>query len=1018
MAAWFEHLSIRTRVVLLTLLIALPAAGMLGWLLAAELQQSRDAAYDDLRRLATGTATNLQHKLAQSETELSWLAVRPLVRALNPKHCDPIVAEFVPLSPEYLRVEVRDAQGRLICPHLPNPAPALNAAQSLWFQQALLSNSFKASGVALQVAGGRPLMALSYPIRGDAGSPIGLLVLVVDLLILNQQLLGSTPGNAVVTVVDTGAAILLHSAEPQTYIGARPSATPADPPAGVSEGFRTATGSDGVVRLFALSTVPVVDWRVSAGVPRSQAFARYDTAVTKTLLIGLGVLLLAVLLVWRLSTAIVVPISRLRLAASRVTAGEETVRAEVSGPPEIRALAQQFNQMLDARALSEARLRGIFETAIDAILSADAQQLIVQANPAAAKMFRCPVDALIGMPLERFIAQPKRAQHRRDMQAFSDGNDATHHMGGSRVVTALRADGEAFPIDASVSHLSIAGLPLYTVILRDVSERSAAQQALRNGKARLEAALSSMNDAVFITDLQGRLIEFNDAFASFHRFSDKGSCPQALTDYLEFLDVLLPNGEPAALAQWAVPRALRGEKASNVEYRLRRKDSGEAWVGSFSFAPIRSPDGEIVGSVVTARDVTAVKQARADLEASHAALQRLIAARDSVQEDERARIARELHDDLQQTLAAIRINLGELGNHLASQAPQLRTLAADTASLAAQAIVSTRRIVSDLRPQMLDDLGLGASLEVLADQVGQYASLVCKVDAAEDAVNALNQSPQLAISLFRVAQEALNNVVKHARASKVDIHLALRPDRLIALRVVDNGRGIRAQDSQKIDSFGILGMRERVRAHGGSLSMTSLPGGGTALQVLVALPDAQAPVDNAAAAAPPATTVRQQESGLDLLELQALREQGGDADALARLLSRSARHTAQDLIDALAANVAVLGSDGVIRLVNRAWHDFGERNGQVAAQAIGPGVNYLEVCRRSAPADDSARRILQGLTAVFEGQLATFCGEYPCHSPDQQRWFRMHVTPMASGDVLVTHYEIAAATAGSSGLAY
>ena len=795
-----------------------------------------------MRRLATGTASNLQHKLAQSETELSWLAVRPLVRALNPKHCDPIVAEFVPLSPEYLRVEVRDAQGRLICPHLPNPAPALNAAQSLWFQQALLSNSFKASGVALQVAGGRPLMALSYPIRGDAGSPIGLLVLVVDLLTLNQQLLGSTPGNAVVTVVDTGAAILLQSAEPQTHIGTRPSATPADPPAGVSEGFRTATGSD------------------------------------------------------------------------------------CSG--------------------------------------------------------------------------------------------ATHHMGGSRVVTALRADGEAFPIDASVSHLSIAGLPLYTVILRDVSERSAAQQALRNGKARLEAALSSMNDAVFITDLQGRLIEFNDAFASFHRFSDKASCPQALTEYPEFLDVVLPSGEPAALAQWAVPRALRGEKASNVEYRLRRKDSGEAWVGSFSFAPIRSPDGEIVGSVVTARDITAVKQARADLEASHAALQRLIAARDSVQEDERARIARELHDDLQQTLAAIRINLGELGNHLASQAPQLKPLAADTASLAAQAIVSTRRIVSDLRPQMLDDLGLGASLEVLADQVGQYASLVCKVDAAEDAVNALNQSPQLAMSLFRVAQEALNNVVKLARASQVDIHLALRPDRLIALRVVDNGRGIRAQDSQKIDSFGILGMRERVRAHGGSLSMTSLPGGGTALQVLVALPAAQAPLDNAAGAAPPATTVPQQQSGLDLLELQALREQGGDADALARLLSRSARHTAQDLIDALAANVAVLGSDGVIRLVNRAWHDFGERNGQVAAQAIGPGVNYLEVCRRSAPADESARRMLQGLTAVFEGRLATFCGEYPCHSPDQQRWFRMHVMPMASGDVLVTHYEIAAAKAGLRGMAY
>ncbi len=133
-------------------------------------------------------------------------------------------------------------------------------------------------------------------------------------------------------------------------------------------------------------------------------------------------------------------------------------------------------------------------------------------------------------------------------------------------------------------------------------------------QATLEAALSSMTDAVFISDADGRFVVFNEAFTTFHRFTSREQTLTSLEDYPAVLEVFMANGEPAPVEQWAVPRALRGELGTNVEYGLRRKDTGERWVGSYSFAPIRSADGTIAGSVVTGRDITAWKNAQFELE--------------------------------------------------------------------------------------------------------------------------------------------------------------------------------------------------------------------------------------------------------------------------------------------------------------------------------------------------------------------------------------------------------------------
>jgi PAS domain S-box-containing protein len=157
----------------------------------------------------------------------------------------------------------------------------------------------------------------------------------------------------------------------------------------------------------------------------------------------------------------------------------------------------------------------------------------------------------------------------------------------------------------------------------DITDRKQAEISLRESRARLDAALESMTDAVFISDTAGNFIHFNEAFATFHKFKNKADCAKTLAEYPGFLDVYMDNGELAPLDMWAVPRALRGEIVTNAEYALHRKDTDESWVGSYSFAPIRDPNGFVIGSVVVGRDISERKRAEQELRQSRELFQAL-----------------------------------------------------------------------------------------------------------------------------------------------------------------------------------------------------------------------------------------------------------------------------------------------------------------------------------------------------------------------------------------------------------
>jgi PAS domain S-box-containing protein len=168
----------------------------------------------------------------------------------------------------------------------------------------------------------------------------------------------------------------------------------------------------------------------------------------------------------------------------------------------------------------------------------------------------------------------------------------------------VRLTGEPFVVSMNLNHVTIGGQERVLAVYRDITEQKQAERELTESRAKLEAALSSMSDAVFISDVNGTFIDFNDAFATFHKFPSREACAKTLADYPELLEVYLEDGTPAPLDMWAVSRALRGEVVVDAVYGLRRKDTGEEWMGSYSFSPIRDDAGEIVGSVVVGRDIT------------------------------------------------------------------------------------------------------------------------------------------------------------------------------------------------------------------------------------------------------------------------------------------------------------------------------------------------------------------------------------------------------------------------------
>ena len=375
--------------------------------------------------------------------------------------------------------------------------------------------------------------------------------------------------------------------------------------------------------------------------------------------------------------------------AVALVGGLLALMALLSGEVKARASLQE-----ELRANSE-RLNGIIQSAMDAIITVDEEQRIVIFNAAAERIFQCPAAEAIGAPLDGFIPERFRAAHREHIARFGETRVTTRMMGPRRQLVGLRADGEEFPIDASISQVTVDGRKLYTVILRDITEQLAVEEALKRSFNELREMSAAMND---------------------------------------------------------------------------------------------------------------------------------------VREAERTRIARELHDELAQWLTAIKMDVTWLSSRLPSEKPQLIERADRMKQLVDTTVTAVRRIAADLRPVMLDDLGLVPSIEhvvhTFSERTGIAVSLDIRVEGAD-------LRDPVATAVYRIVQEALTNVARHARATMVSVFVTA-DEGMLHVRVKDNGVGISDAPSAG-QSHGLMGIRERAQTLGGSARIHSPAQGGTVVEISIPL---------------------------------------------------------------------------------------------------------------------------------------------------------------------------------------
>lgn len=279
--------------------------------------------------------------------------------------------------------------------------------------------------------------------------------------------------------------------------------------------------------------------------------------------------------------------------------------------------------------------------------------------------------------------------------------------------------------------------------------------------------------------------------------------------------------------------AAREHRSLRTRYRLKRFD-GQTPLVLEEARPRFGADGRIIGFIGICLDIDQGQ----DLEGASAETDRLrsLSGRlEAAREEERSRLARELHDELGQVLTSTKLDLMWLCERVRETGPRptvaLVNKLQSLAGLVEVAIATVQRITTDLRPAVLDHFGLQAALEWEATKFHARTGIRCRVESKLDA--AVHLDPPCATALFRIAQEALTNVARHAHAGAVRISLRTIRSR-VALEVQDNGRGITARETNSRRASGLMGMRERAHLLGGEFRISGTPGRGT--RVVVSIP--------------------------------------------------------------------------------------------------------------------------------------------------------------------------------------
>jgi len=352
----------------------------------------------------------------------------------------------------------------------------------------------------------------------------------------------------------------------------------------------------------------------------------------------------------------------------------------------------------------------------------------------------------------------------------------------------------------------------FAAVALDFSTRHLIEARLRRSEERLQLLIDSVKDyAIFMLSPSGEITSWNSGAQRIKGYTAAEIIGQNFSVFYP------PEARAAGLPERMLEAATRQGRVEAEGWRVRR-DGSRFWADAI-VTPILNDAGVLQGFAKVTRDLTERKRLE---ELEHAG--ELASASERAREEQKKQIARELHDDLGQQLTAMQMSTISVQREIEAGrcTPETVAMVHNLSTLINEAMTAVRRIASDLRPTMLDDLGLLPAIEWLAEEFSRRYGVKCRTSLS---AGELEYSDTATTAIFRIVQEALTNVARHAYATEVDITIGTA-NNICEICIEDNGNGAVPQIPDKPDSFGLRGIRERIRQLNGTVSLGNGSNGG------------------------------------------------------------------------------------------------------------------------------------------------------------------------------------------------
>ncbi len=471
--------------------------------------------------------------------------------------------------------------------------------------------------------------------------------------------------------------------------------------------------------------------------------------------------------------------------------------------------------MEEALRRAEEKYRSIFENAVEGIFQSTPDGRYLSVNPALARMYgyESPEElmgSVTDITHELYVDPDRRAEMIRLLEWRGVLRGFEYEV--------YRKDGSRIWISefARVVRDERGRTLYYEGAIEDITERKRAEEELRRSLEYLELAQAGAEAGLWDWDIRLNKVTWSKQYYRLY-----GLSPATAPSYDTWLASVYE--EDRSRADLAVRDAMQRCADINLDYRIVHPERGLRWLVAIG-RTICDDEGAAVRMTGFSFDITERKQAEEELQCTLGQVRTLSRRLEVVREDERARIARELHDELGVRMACLKMDLARMQSMKGeASSAKLEEKILSMTEQVDTTIAAVQGLVAELRPGVLDDLGLVAAIEWQCRDFERRSGIRCVADFKQDNIPL---DSVRATAAFRICQEALTNVLRHAAANEIRVCLESIDGQLL-LAIQDNGRGISPEKVCDARSFGLLGMRERAEAVGGALRIVGLPGAGT-----------------------------------------------------------------------------------------------------------------------------------------------------------------------------------------------